>query len=86
MGCTDSKLLSPDRRRALDREIRRTKDVRWEVRVIAADVLDAERRAGQTLNEIEMTRFAEVANALGATELWVDAADVDAPGRAYPCR
>jgi len=78
MGCTDSKLLTPDRRRALDRELRRTQGVRIEVRLVEAEILDAERRAGRTLNAIELARFQDIANTLGATEVWVDAADVDA--------
>jgi ribonuclease HII len=78
MGCTDSKLLTPERRQALDRELRRTAGIRIEVRSIEASVLDAERRDGRTLNVIELTRFRDIALALAASELWVDAADVDA--------
>lgn len=78
MGCTDSKLLTPDRRKALDREIRRTPGVRVEVRSIEADVLDAERREGRSLNVIELARFRDILQSLDADEAWVDAADVDA--------
>lgn len=78
MGCTDSKLLTPERRQALDRELRRAADIRIEVRSIDASVLDAERREGRTLNAIELARFRDIASALRASELWVDAADVDA--------
>lgn len=78
MGCTDSKLLTADRRRALDRELRRTPGIHVQVRSIAAETIDAERRAGKTLNQIEMARFQDIAAALGASEVWVDAADVDA--------
>ncbi|MES2154934.1 MAG: ribonuclease HII [bacterium] len=78
LGCTDSKVLSPDRRRALDRALRREAAVKIEVRTVDADVLDAERREGRSLNVIEMRRFQDIAVALGATTVWVDAADVDA--------
>jgi len=78
MGCKDSKLLTPQRRQALDREIRRTKGVKVEVRVIAATTLDEERRMGRSLNRIEAQRFQEIALALGARHVIVDAADTNA--------
>ena len=44
MGCRDSKRLSPTKRAAIDRALRRHPDVRIEVRAIAPEVLDAERQ------------------------------------------
>ncbi|MFO1532225.1 MAG: ribonuclease HII, partial [Thermoplasmatota archaeon] len=78
MGCKDSKLLTPARRKALDREIRRTPGVHVEVRVIEATVLDHERRQGRSLNRIEALRFRDIARKLGTEFVIVDAADVDA--------
>jgi ribonuclease HII len=78
LGCTDSKLLSPDRRRAIDRALRRVAGVRIEVRSIAPETLDDERRQGRSLNRIEAERFRDIARSLGATHVIVDAADVDA--------
>lgn len=78
LGCTDSKKLTPDRRSALDRALRAEKGVRIEVRTIPADVLDAERRQGRSLNDIELERFRDIARCLDAKRLYVDAADVDA--------
>ncbi|HLF16354.1 MAG TPA: ribonuclease HII [Candidatus Thermoplasmatota archaeon] len=77
MGCRDSKVLSPDRRRALDRALRADAGVQIEVRAIEAETIDAERE-GRSLNDIELERFAEVARALGSPAVVVDAADVDA--------
>lgn len=77
MGCTDSKALSPGKREMMDRKIRGHPDVRVEVRVIAPEVLDEERRR-RTLNAIEVERFQDIARALGAPRVVVDAADVDA--------
>lgn len=78
LGCTDSKLLSPERRRALDRALRADSELRIEVRVVEADVLDAERRGGTSLNDIELLRFRDIAATLAAPNVLVDAADVDA--------
>lgn len=77
LGCTDSKALSAGKREMLDRRIRALPGVRVEVRVIEAAVLDEERRR-RTLNEIEVERFQDIALALGASRVVVDAADVDA--------
>lgn len=77
MGCRDSKMLSPAKREALDRLLRRMPGVRVEVRVIEAATLDAE-RARRSLNDIEADRFREIAVALAPRLLYVDAADVDA--------
>jgi ribonuclease HII len=77
MGCCDGKRLSPTKREAIDRMLRSHPDVRIEVRAIAPEVLDAERKAG-TLNDIEVDRFRDVARALHPHVLYVDAADSDA--------
>lgn len=77
MGCTDSKLLSPGKREMLDRRIRGHPGVKVEVRMIAAEQLDEERRR-RTLNEIEATRFQDIARSLGAATVVVDAAEIDA--------
>jgi ribonuclease HII len=52
--------------------------VRIVVRSIEAATLDKERRAGRTLNEIEVRRFREIAGLLAPAKLFLDAADVDA--------
>lgn len=77
MGCRDSKMLSPAKREALDRLLRRQAGVRVEVRVVEAATLDLE-RARRSLNDIEADRFREIALALQPRLLYVDAADVDA--------
>lgn len=81
MGCRDSKALSVDRRLALDRALRAHPTLRFALRVIEPETIDAERQAGVGLNEIEIRRFREIAadlQAAGAAAFWVDAADVDA--------
>ena len=77
LGCRDSKKLTPGRREAIDRQLRANPDVRIEVRVISADVLDAERQR-LTLYDIEVERFRDIGKALRPKILYVDAADVDA--------
>lgn len=77
MGCTDSKALSPGKREMMDRKIRALDGARVEVRSISAETLDEERRR-RTLNAIEVERFQDIALALGAPTVVVDAADVDA--------
>lgn len=77
LGCADSKSLTPGKRERLDRLVREHPDVRVEVRAIPAEVLDDERRR-RTLNAIEVERFQDIALALGAPTVVVDAADVDA--------
>lgn len=78
LGCKDSKLLTPARRQAIDRALRKSAGVRIEVRVIEAEVLDAERRQGTSLNRIEARRFRDIARSLGAAHVIVDAADTNA--------
>lgn len=77
LGCKDSKRLTPANRERIARHIEAEPDVRVAVRVIDAEVLDAE-RAHKTLNLIERDRFAEVAAELDAERVVMDAADVDA--------
>lgn len=77
LGVRDSKLLPPKRRRELDTEVRRAAR-RVEVVTVSGEDIDR-RRAEETLNEIEVDAFAEVARRLGGSELFLDAADVDAP-------
>lgn len=77
MGCRDSKMLSPAKREALDRLLRKQAGVRIEVRAISAETLDAERQR-HSLNHIEAERFREIALALQPSHLFVDAADVNA--------
>ncbi len=79
LGCRDSKALHPGKREAIHRLLRRDTGVRIAVRVVDAAGLDAERRGGSTLNEIEAARFIEIARELGCRRVVVDAADVDAP-------
>lgn len=81
LGCTDSKKLLPDRRRALDRALRARLaegKVAIEVRSISAEELDAQRRQGRTLTDIEVEAFQSIGTALNAALLHVDAAHVDA--------
>lgn len=78
IGCKDSKLLSPERREALDRAIRRESGVRVELRIVGADELDSERREGRSLNRIEALRFRDIARTLEAPLVIVDAADTNA--------
>lgn len=77
LGCRDSKMLTPGRREAIDRQLRAHSGVRIEVRSIPADVLDEERKRW-TLNEIEVRRFRDIAETWQPGLLFVDAADVDA--------
>jgi ribonuclease HII len=79
LGCTDSKKLSPDRRRALDRALRAEgkEAVRIEVRAVSAEEMDRRRRAGASLTDLEVEGFQSIARALGARGLYVDAAHVD---------
>ncbi|HUR61369.1 MAG TPA: ribonuclease HII [Candidatus Thermoplasmatota archaeon] len=78
LGCRDSKMVLPARREALDRALRADKGVHVEVRVIAPETLDEQRRQGRSLNDIELEAFRDIAVHLDARRLYVDAADVDA--------
>lgn len=76
LGVRDSKVLSPVHRRRLSQEIERVAR-RVESVIVPAEEIDR-RRSDETLNEIEVSAFAWIARRLGATELFVDAADVNA--------
>lgn len=77
LGVADSKALTPGKRERLDRQVRDHPELKVEVRSITPEVLDDERRH-RTLNAIEVERFQDIARALGAPTVIVDAADVDA--------
>lgn len=77
LGCKDSKKLSPAKRVRLARLLEDDSGVQIEVRVIPAEVLDAD-MADATLNEVVLRRFQDIGAALGAPRTVVDAADVDA--------
>lgn len=76
LGCRDSKLVSPAKREFIARTLRNDPGVRIEVRVITADVLDAERQS-RGLNQIESDRFRDIALAFKPDLLYVDACDTD---------
>lgn len=77
LGCRDSKMVSPAKREFIARALRRDPAVRIEVRVISAEVLDAERQS-RGLNQIESERFRDIALAFRPDHLFVDACDTDA--------
>lgn len=77
LGCRDSKVLSPEKRSSIRRRLEAVPGIRIEVRRIEAATLDAE-RARRSLNDIELERFRDIARALAADRVVVDAADVDA--------
>ncbi|HLE48381.1 MAG TPA: ribonuclease HII [Candidatus Thermoplasmatota archaeon] len=77
LGVKDSKLLAPERRTRLARDI---EGVARRIESVHIDAMDIDqRRADETLNEIEVSAFAVIARKLGVPELFVDAADVVAP-------
>ncbi len=78
LGCRDSKLLHPGKREAIRRALEREPGVHIAIHVVDAPELDAQRRAGVSLNQIEVAGFLEVARKLGSQRVVVDAADVDA--------
>ncbi|UCE09072.1 MAG: ribonuclease HII [Candidatus Thorarchaeota archaeon] len=77
LGLKDSKTLSSSRREQLELRIR---DLASKIvlQTIAASEIDARRRRGTTLNEIEVDAFAAVIQSLRPLEVFVDAADVNA--------
>lgn len=93
LGVRDSKRLAPRQRERLARLIRDLPGAVVVVEAVEASRIDA-LRATQSLNGIETTLFARVAERLESREVVVDAADVDAArfGRhvaaamAAPCR
>lgn len=77
LGVRDSKVLSPEKRTRLAREI---EEVARKVETILIDSADIDqRRDDETLNEIEVSAFAVIARRLNVLELFVDAVDVIAP-------
>ncbi|MGB0651828.1 MAG: ribonuclease HII [Thermoplasmatota archaeon] len=82
LGCRDSKKLHPGKRQAAWRALQQEPGLTIAVEVVSAEELDAQRRAGRTLNEIGLEAFAKAIEATGAaqtgTEVLADAADVDA--------
>jgi len=77
LGVKDSKVLSPERRTRLARDI---EEVARRVETIHIDSSGIDQRRGdETLNEIEVSAFAVIARRLNVLELFVDAADVIAP-------
>ncbi|MBI2077049.1 MAG: ribonuclease HII [Euryarchaeota archaeon] len=74
LGVRDSKVVSPEKRTRLAREIEGVARRVESIHIEAADI--DQRRGGETLNEIEVSAFAVIARKLGVTELFVDAADV----------
>lgn len=77
LGVKDSKLLSPKRRKELEPEIRRLAE-RVVTIVVSADDIDGRRHEEENLNEIEVATFGTIAKRLAGTELYLDAADVNA--------
>lgn len=77
LGVKDSKLLSPKRRKELEPEIRRLAE-RVVTIVVSADDIDGRRHEEENLNAIEVATFGRIAKRLGGTELYLDAADVNA--------
>lgn len=77
LGLRDSKVLSPRRRRELDKSIRNLA-ARIEIKTITASEIDALRKSGYTMNEIETLNFAFIVKELRPEEVYMDAADVNA--------
>ncbi len=77
LGVKDSKLLSPQRRKELEPEIRKLA-ARVVTVVVSADDIDGRRKDEENLNEIEVVAFGTIAKRLAGTELYLDAADVNA--------
>lgn len=77
LDCRDSKLLSPAKREAVARQLAKLPGVRIVCRNLEPEWLD-QQRLRRSLNDIEAEVFGDVAQALGAGTIVVDAADVDA--------
>lgn len=76
LGVRDSKKLTKKRREKLYEEIRKIA-AKVVVEIIPPEEIDRMREE-MTLNEIEVLIFAKVINRLDCSEVYVDAADVDA--------
>lgn len=74
LGVKDSKKLTPAARETLAPRIKRL--AKWHVVVLHAEELNL-RMARQTLNEIEVDAFGDIARRLGLADYFLDAADTD---------
>lgn len=74
LGVKDSKKLTPAARETLAPRIKRIS--KWHVVVLHAEELNV-RMARQTLNDIEVDAFGDVARRIGAADYFLDAADTD---------
>ncbi|TFG15213.1 ribonuclease HII [Candidatus Thorarchaeota archaeon] len=77
IGVRDSKILTPKKRRDLAAQVVKIAD-KIEFEVISAEVIDRLRTKGISLNDIEVDGFVAVLKRLRPSEVYVDAADVDA--------
>ena len=75
LGVRDSKKLTPAARETLAPRIKRL--AKWHVVVLHAEEINV-RMARQTMNDIEVDAFANVARRLGLGDYYLDAADTDA--------
>ena len=76
-GVKDSKALSAKRREEYAKVIRKVAS-KIVIEKISAIQIDTSRRRGTNLNETEVNVFAAIAKKLDPTELYMDAADVNA--------
>ncbi len=76
-GVKDSKALTAKRREDYAKVIREVAS-KIAIEKISALQIDTSRRKGTNLNEIEVNAFATIAKKLAPTELYMDAADVNA--------
>lgn len=77
LGVKDSKLLTPTRREELNERITDLAE-KIVIKSIPAAEIDDTRKRGISLNEIELNAFVSIINELQPSEVFVDAADVDA--------
>jgi len=77
IGVRDSKTLTPKRRRELAAQVLQIAD-KVEFEVISAEAIDRLRTKGISLNDIEVDGFVAILKRLRPSEVYVDAADVDA--------
>ena len=76
-GVKDSKALTAKRREEYAKQIRKVAS-KIVIESISAIQIDTSRRKGINLNETEVNAFAAIAKKLAPTELYMDAADVNA--------
>ncbi|MGV9170406.1 MAG: ribonuclease HII [Promethearchaeia archaeon] len=77
LGVKDSKLLTPKRREELNQSISDLAEM-IVIKLISAAEIDAARKRGTSLNDIELGAFVSIIGELQPSEVFVDAADVDA--------